>query len=78
MDNGKDLIIFQARLVDGKRIEFDRNSSHIPTLDYVASELRYHITELRAMEKTRQEMKKSNLAINPNSLTDILRRGHKR
>lgn len=67
-DNGKDTekqkypqLIFKAELVkkdDKLIVEFVRKTVHIPTLDYVVNQLHYDIIELRAQEKTKQEMSK--------------------
>jgi len=65
-DNGKDAqeypqLIFKAELVkkdDKLTVHFTRTSAHIPTLDYVVNQLHYDIIELRAQEKTKQEMNK--------------------
>jgi len=72
-----ELIIFKAVLKDNK-IFFERNSSHIPTLDYVVNELQYNIIELRTIEKTKQELAKQSKIIKPGGLIDFLRRGNKR
>ena len=66
-DNGKDAqeypqLIFKAEVIllpDGKKdIGFTFETNHIRTLDTVSKELDYHIIELRAQEKTKQEMNK--------------------
>ncbi len=77
-DNGKTRkVIYTAECVTdstGKStVEFTFNSNHIPTLDYVVNELHYHIIELRAMEKTKQEMGKVHVVQNPGQLLDFLR-----
>lgn len=74
-------IIFKAELVerDGKKqVVCYLNSKHIPTLDYIANELVYEITELRAAERTEAELKKSAKIIPPTSkLMNFIRRGQR-
>jgi len=54
MNNKPEQVIFKATLKD-KRITFERNTSHIPTLDHIVNQLYYDIIELRALEKAKQE-----------------------
>jgi len=52
-------LIFKAELIekDGKNdIQITNNSSHVPTLSILLTELQYIITELKAMERTKREI----------------------
>jgi hypothetical protein len=75
MDNNKHQIIFQAYRTKDNKIVFERNSNHIPTLDYIANQLFYDIMELRAIQKTKQDIKDKPLIQN---VSDFLKRGRKR
>ena len=82
--NGKDPIaqepqlIFKAELVerDGKKvISFTRNSTHIPTLDYIVGELQFNIIGLRAEEKFKQNQANKPILQGPQmSLREFLAR----
>jgi hypothetical protein len=73
MNNNHPQLIYKAELID-KKIVFTFNSQHIPTLDYIHGELGYHITETRAMQKTKEEIKSAPIVKPFNSLKDFLRR----
>ena len=75
-------IIFMAELVDvngEKKIKFTRNSAHIHTLDHIAKELDYMLTELRAIEKLKEQLKNAPIVQLPKGgLINFLRKGHKK
>ena len=66
--------MLRVYLKDNK-IYFQLNCNHIPTLDYIINQLHYDTTELRAMAKTKAELKKANILKADSSSVNFLRRG---